>query len=659
MRRVGNGCRSRCMSANKGIVEERINGSEVTGNGSLLYPRRLISWWSRIEDMTWPDTRIRDKIQRRADACAKAGIDTVIHFGFHFRFDFLWYFGIVHGLLADIANALHERNIRFLDHYSCNLIARPRNIVEMIDYNTSQRHHIAIYPDRIAAETAEYAGYRLKDLREISVETGEPIYFPTYQCEMLCHNNLNYRAMHEAYIKRQLTEIPLDGFMMDDMCFYSSFRTCGCRFCREKFSKEYGRELPPITDKSFWGDTSGHPITWGNYANPAFCDWVRMRFQSTSEHLKMVREIIGPNRILMTCCSDSGDSYVNSYGLSYENFIDQCDWVMMENCGLSAKTVQWTDIESNAMLHKAIAESKPGGRAACVALSYFLFDDGAYLGWAISRFWGVQNWASTNLGIPIEPTDVKEDTELVGPINRWEIENNEPGPGDDVTDLQIAFLRASRDNGWVDEKGQSHWRHVQRWAKSCAEQSIGYRFVLTAEIEEADRLSARKTPLLLDGCSHLSNNQIEAIRAYLKKGGILWLAPPLGSYDERGKVRKKSFVEELRHYALLSESIVFVDSERPSDELSEMVRQKLIQPKIRWVGGSNEWAVRGRIHGNRLMIHLLNMKLAGTDHPTLLDRGGNMSGQKVMQSFVSKATNKMAELEIDFSGLPCKRWQKP
>jgi hypothetical protein len=33
----------------------------------------------------------------------------VIQFGFHRRFDFAWYFGVLHGRFAEITEAIHER----------------------------------------------------------------------------------------------------------------------------------------------------------------------------------------------------------------------------------------------------------------------------------------------------------------------------------------------------------------------------------------------------------------------------------------------------------------------------------------------------------------------------------------------------------------------
>ena len=431
-------------------------------------PRRLVSWWSRLPDLQWPDPRVRDAIRRHADRIAAAGVDTVVQFGFHCRFDFAPYFGLLHGYLNDVAESLHQRGIRFIEHYSCNVIARPRSAEDLKKYHTIHRHHVPIHPDPAAAETLRYAGFLLNDLREVDVETGGPTYSDGYQTEMFCHTNPDFLAMHEAYLRRHLAEIPADGFQVDDMCRYTWFRACGCRHCRERFAREYGHTLPPLSEKRFWGDTSKAPTDWGNYDNPAFRDWVQMRYRTHADHLAMIRRVIGAERVLMTCCASSGPTRLNSLGLSYEHFISSCDWVMLENCGLSASTVNWPRVEPEAMLHKAVAESKkPGASAPTVACSYTVFEDGAYLGWAIAQFWGVQNWVSTLIQpLTAEAADFKEEAELIASLNRWD-RAHELAEGRDVAEVRVAFLRGAKETGWHNAQGRDHWAAPRAGQTHC------------------------------------------------------------------------------------------------------------------------------------------------------------------------------------------------
>jgi hypothetical protein len=226
------------------------------------YPRRVISWWTNINDLEWPARAVRAKIERRADAMAAAKIDVAIVFGFHYRFDFAPYFGALHGYLNDVATALHERHIQFMDHFSCNVMGRPHTPEDVRQFHTHERHCVNLYPDVVAARDAGYAGFRFNDLRETLIASGEPTYIRTYAGECLCHNNPDFLKMHQGYLQRLFAEIPLDGIHQDDMAFYGSFATCGCRHCRGKFQRQFGRELPPLSDRDFWGDTTGNPADW-------------------------------------------------------------------------------------------------------------------------------------------------------------------------------------------------------------------------------------------------------------------------------------------------------------------------------------------------------------------------------------------------------------
>ena len=96
-------------------------------NNTLPFiPVRAASWWCSLDDILWSQKKIVDKIKHRAEAFANAKIDTAINFGFHIRFDFSNYFGQLHGYYANVCEELHTYDIRFMDHYSCNHVERPR-----------------------------------------------------------------------------------------------------------------------------------------------------------------------------------------------------------------------------------------------------------------------------------------------------------------------------------------------------------------------------------------------------------------------------------------------------------------------------------------------------------------------------------------------------
>lgn len=84
-----------------------------------------------------------------------------INYGFHIRFDFSNYFGQLHGLWANVSEELHKYGIKFMDHYSCNHVERPRNEEEFHKLHRSHRHHVLLFHDPIAAKYAQYEEHRL------------------------------------------------------------------------------------------------------------------------------------------------------------------------------------------------------------------------------------------------------------------------------------------------------------------------------------------------------------------------------------------------------------------------------------------------------------------------------------------------------------------
>ena len=278
-------------------------------------PYRTASWWCTLEDLLWPQKKIVDRIRYRAEAFANAGIDTAINFGFHVRFDFSNYFGQLHGYLANVCEELHSYNIRFMDHYSCNHIERPRGEAEFRKLHKNHRHHILLFHDPVAADYAQYEGHFYKDICQVSFLDGSRGYAKQYQLETFCHNNPGFLDMHRKYLLRLLNDVPVDGVEVDDMCDYAGPLVCGCIHCRERFKRDYGHDIPGLGDAGFWGDTKEtNEFLWGNYENPVFRDWLRMRADSVADHLRMVKEVV-KDKPLMTCCSSSGHQWLVFYHL--------------------------------------------------------------------------------------------------------------------------------------------------------------------------------------------------------------------------------------------------------------------------------------------------------------------------------------------------------
>lgn len=608
-------------------------------------PRRMASWWCSLEDILWPERKVLDKIKRRAEGFAKANIDTAINFGFHARFDFSNYFGQLHGYYADVCEELHRYGIKFMDHYSCNIVERPKDEEEYRKLHASHRHHILLHHDPMAAKYAQYEGTRFQDICEADVRDGSRGYSWNYQTELFCHNNPAFREMHEKYLRRLLSEVPVDGFEIDDMCDYGFLATCGCEYCRERFQKDYGYEIPPFEDKAFWGDTSGGSYEWGNYENEVFRAWLQMKTDSTADHIRHIKGIIG-DRPLMTCCSSTGPMILNAVALDLEKMVGSLDLLMLENCGFSVDSVKWCRMDAEALQQKDIAEKM--GHAPAIALSYTIFEKGAYLGWCLSRFWGVGNWSSTLTGrLAKEPENAMEIHDIIEPVYNWEKSNSSLDymTGSDITEVRLANNRLCRINGWRDDKGLEHWDRVSEWSAVLLEHNLGYRFVRSEELADYESLIKENSPLILDGLGCVSDSQFMAIRNYLDKGGKAWLKLPFGTHDEKGFKRSSPLSAEL--LAGNHKNLLLIEDESRSQALEGFISGGHITPRIRQLSGDKRWAARLRLHPQGMVLHLLNRALEAVPHSDLVSSEG---GNKVLLDIKSQINENVLVYEIDFTG---------
>ncbi len=594
---------------------------QADGLSPAFIPVRAASWWCELEDLLWPQKKIIDRIQRRAKAFAHARIDTAINFGFHIRFDFADYFDRLHGYYADVCEALHRYDIKFMDHYSCNHVERPRGKDELIQLHKNQRHHVLLFHDPLAADHAQYEGHLFNDLCQVDLRSGGRGYAKQYQMEAFCHNNPAFWDMHQKYLQRLLREVPLDGIEVDDMCDYAGLVVCGCRYCRERFQQEYGRDLPPLEDAAFWGDTSSpDERSWGNYENPAFREWIQMKAVSVADHLRRVKETVG-DKPLMTCCSSSGPMLLNALALNLERMSPWLDFFMLENCGINVNSVEWVRMDAEALHQKDIAGKK--NYAPAMALSYTIYEKGAYLGWCLSRFWGVANWSSTlNQRLEEDPADRAEIENLVGRYNNWEIDHSNWNyrDGVDLVEVRLVNSRYCRENGWRRQDGQEQWDQAAAWSAFLVKANIGYRFVRCEELADPVALCSESTPLILDSLGCVSDAQWQAIKTFLSRGGMVWLRLPFGTHDERGYKRKTPLSDVL--LTARYKNLILIPPAGASNPVDDLVERKAFRPVLQQVDGDRSWAARIRFYRNQPVIHLLNTGLIAVPHPDINDGAG-------------------------------------
>ncbi|MES3017257.1 MAG: hypothetical protein V4721_05740 [Bacteroidota bacterium] len=614
-------------------------------------PRRTASWWVTINEVQWSQKAIRDEIKRRAAAFAEARIDTAIIFGWHIRFDFANYFGALHGYMAEVANELHKYDIKLMDHYSCNHTERPRDRAEFDKLHKGQRHHVLLFHDELARDHAQYEKHFFNDICEVDLRDGTRGYARQYQMESFCHNNPDFLDMHAKYLQRLLKEVPLDGMQVDDMCDYAGLTTCGCTHCRTRFKKDYGHEIPAFTDKNFFGDTSKPMLQWGNYQNPVFRDWIRMKTDGIVDHVKMVKSILG-EKPLMSCCSSTGPVTLNAISLDLEKMAPHLDFFMLENVGTNTKGVDWVHMDAEAMNQKDVAQWR--GDAVAMALSYTIYEIGGYFGWTLSRYWGVANWSSTlTKRLEKDPEDAMEQEDVISATNNWEVEHSDLDirDGRDIVEIRLVNNKLCKDNGFKDENGIEHWSKARAWSGHFVHANIGYRFLRYEELADSVALKKDKTPIVIDGSGCISDKQFMSITSYLEKGGSAWIALPFGTHDEKGFKRTSPLSDRLlkSNYRNLT---IITTSAITGNPLTDLIQRGKFTPLMRQTAGGSGWAARFRIYKNKAVIHFMNSQMEGIPHPKVKDVPGNA----ILSGINSKIINNELQYEIqkgapDLAGL--------
>ncbi len=517
------------MAGMMAVPGTRARAESSPADRTATRPRyRAVSWWLTWEDLTWPNAAAKDRVRRRADACAANGVNCCLIFGAHFRWDFLPLWGRLHELLRFIADALHQRNILLFDHHSSVLTHRPRTPDDALNIWQRNQHHVPFYPSASAAADWQFHGSRLNDWRMRDVETGEPVYLPAYNAEQYCMNHPAFRAAYAHYVKQLGAETGIDGLMSDDGIFYAGWRACGCRHCRERFQNEYGRELPPVSDAGFWG----------NRQSAAFRDWIEMRFRTCSDFLGEVQQALPRGFPLLTCCASSEGHGLPAHGMSYEEFIRSCDHVLLEMTG-STPTLAgtWDDRIPSQLLHLAIARDH---RAPCLGLGYGFFPDPAFFIWAVNKFLGTDCWFSTLKG-RLNATDAElaalaDDPELVGEGFRWEQAHPQLFTGEVDTDVAVFFSRATR-----DFHGQIAADYVSDYRVSC--QALT-RAGFSCEVVTTIPVLGKIRQLVLSSATCLSKAHRRQLTAFLNAGGTVIATGPCGHYDERANPVATAWLQE-------------------------------------------------------------------------------------------------------------------
>ena len=488
---------------------------------------RMASWWLVWGDLIYPENGIEEKVLKRAKEFKASGIDTVIIYGSHFRWDYIYNWERLHNLLTFIVDTCHKEGIRVFDHHSANLTHRVNKLSDYEKISNTNRHHVPFFPSREFADTITFNGHKLNDFRMLSVQDGTPCYLEAYNAETFCINNTDFINSYQKYLKK-LLKTGIDGLMCDDVVYYPHWHGCGCKFCREKFKSKYGHDLPPATDENFWG----------NYASPAFKDWIDMRYHSSADFLCHVKQTVGADFPLISCCSNSSAKILDGTASNAQIMSKPLNNVMLEICGeIVSERFDYSERVPNFMLHKAIATKRD---LPNIGLGYAHNPDSAFVVWAFNKIFGSSCWISTltgRFGVSEEVRQtIPEEAGIIKEAYNFEQQHQDLFAGESSAKLAVLFsLDNLIYNGCTQNDYSQPWLDV---TKELFKKNIQFDVVL--DIPQPDEYSA----LILSNFSCMSAENNIKLLEYIKNGGSVIAAGLLGTRDERGVLLEKSFLDD-------------------------------------------------------------------------------------------------------------------
>lgn len=434
-------------------------------------------WSGRIVSLTYNGLSLYQKItpqqvNKYVKGYADKGVVIMNDSGCFFRFNYQDQIPLFYKRDAMMAKACHDNNVKFLEHLDFT-IPGYRGFPEM------EKH---------------------LDWLQVDSRYG-------YRYLWFCFNNPGFQQAMLDYLKEYVKHVDADIFMIDEVCFCHEY-SCGCKYCREKFHKDTGLEMPYDCTDPFWTDNS----------LPAKLAYTRWRIKNKGDFEEKIRtelKKIKPDLKFVTYSTD----FLSSYGYR----LGSCMWE-------SSKSMDMTGCEV-------------WGRVASFE-SYFSILQTLKNSNAIANFWHKPAWS-----IPYGAYDCAILTAAMCNMSRTLIYGESPfiqwpfkmdfSRSRIIADVAVLGSFQTRN---TSRSPEAQCFPVNGWLRTLLENDIQFDMVLDQDLSNSKVLDKYKV-LVLASASALSNGQIEGIEKFVKQGGKLIFSYNSALSDENAQPRKTSWLQ--------------------------------------------------------------------------------------------------------------------
>jgi len=476
--------------------------------------RRLVNWWVHWEELNWPSHDVADGIKRRAEKLAQADVTTAILFGAHFRWDYLPYFTLLHDHIAAIAEELHRYGIELYDRHSVNLIHRYDTREQMRHVMLHSGPHLPFSPSREAAACWEYKGKRLNDWRMIDVRDRSVLYYPQYASEGFCYRNPDYLEAYCDYAVNLVAETGIDGLAAEDPVHYMHFNSCACPHCRAELKRRTGLELPPVDDRTFWG----------NWDSPAWNAWIDMRYDAGREFFEKLSACLPRDFPLTTCGANSASYSAVGKACDAQVFIaGGSNYVHSEMSG-NTPPYKHDPVTANTGIpdrmvafshHQAVAREN-GIRS--FSTGYGFTEPSANIIWAVNKVLDTDCCFSTlkaRLGLPDHMLrELPDEADVIGKAFSFEKEHPTLFDGEQIGQLGVYYSSDTRDHTMFGNLVRGYYRDYAETLR------VLFRAGICAHTVFSFPQGTEQYPVILvPSAAVMSEREIADMRRYLAVGG--------------------------------------------------------------------------------------------------------------------------------------------
>ncbi|MBR4466966.1 MAG: beta-galactosidase trimerization domain-containing protein, partial [Clostridia bacterium] len=462
------------------------------------------------------------------------GVTAVILFGAHFRFSFIAYWSSIEDFIARFTRVFHEYGIKVIEHHSTHLTYKPVDPDTFWKQNLAPGTQFSTYPDfRKNCETClTPEGVHPDAFAQIDGSTGEPCLssyihtegkdvhwiFKHYNGNAHCFNHPAFEEAYWGHVRRIIEKAHIDGIMNDDVQWFGGGNACACEYCRAKFKRETGYDLP---DREHWSDFFEH------YERTDYVAWKKFKKKQSGDfHFRMDERYrsIGFRPMRPAYCAEVLPFDTTCYG--FEPAQKLWDFIFQECCGIIKDSFVCFAGEAVHRYAMARRNGKPP-----MALLYPQTESSAYAAWALCRSWG-QLYTGTS-GDPNSTFD--------RPMRAFEKQHSEYYR-DPVKRADCAFWFSPETRDYSDKDApQKYMKPFMAYLESAYVSGICCDMVFGTD--DPDTLSSFPV-IILPYVYSISDKEAEKLRLYVQNGGRLIVLGEFAGRDEN--VRERSIEEKTR-----------------------------------------------------------------------------------------------------------------